>query len=190
MFGVANNKPQEQAAVVIPVYRKDLSLYEQISMKRCHEVLGKHPLFFISPEGLRIDRDDWSSYGRILYFHPEYFGNTSAYNRLMFSPAFYRRFADFEYILIYQLDSFVFKDQLSYWCGLSYDYIGAPWIGLNRRGRDSGIAALLGAQGVYPENIGTENIQCGQWGLFPAAGAHLFAPFSPFEAKNEGVALE
>jgi hypothetical protein len=165
MFGLAHNKPQEQAAVVIPVYRKDLSLYEQISMKRCHEVLGKHPLFFISPEGLRIDGDDWSSYGSILYFHPEYFGNTSAYNRLMFSPAFYRRFADFEYILIYQLDSFVFKDQLSYWCGLSYDYIGAPWIGLNRREEIRGLLPFWERRGFIRRILGQKISNVGNGGF-------------------------
>ena len=32
------------------------------------------------------------------------------------------------YILIYQLDAFVFKNDLQYWCNQEYDYIGAPWI--------------------------------------------------------------
>ena len=45
----------------------------------------------------------------------------------MLSSEFYRRFSKFEYILIYQLDAFVFKDQLNYWCKKGYDYIGAPW---------------------------------------------------------------
>jgi hypothetical protein len=29
--------------------------------------------------------------------------------------------------LIYQPDAFVFRDELAYWCGTGYDYIGAPW---------------------------------------------------------------
>ena len=37
-------------------------------------------------------------------------------------------FLDSEYILIYQLDAFVFKDELKEWCQKGYDYIGAPWI--------------------------------------------------------------
>ena len=43
------------------------------------------------------------------------------------SPQFYEPFADFDYILIYQLDAFVFYDALEEFCALGYDYIGAPW---------------------------------------------------------------
>jgi hypothetical protein len=46
----------------------------------------------------------------------------------MLSSEFYRRFHDSEYILIYQLDSFVFRDELSLWCAKGYDYTGAPWL--------------------------------------------------------------
>ena len=45
----------------------------------------------------------------------------------MLSPQFYETFANFEYILIYQLDAFVFYDALEEFCALGYDYIGAPW---------------------------------------------------------------
>jgi hypothetical protein len=34
----------------------------------------------------------------------------------------------YQYILIYQLDVFVFRDELEYWCNQGYDYVGAPWI--------------------------------------------------------------
>ena len=40
---------------------------------------------------------------------------------------FYRAFADYEYILIYQLDCLVFSGKLEEWCRRSWDYIGAPW---------------------------------------------------------------
>jgi hypothetical protein len=30
-------------------------------------------------------------------------------------------------MLIYQLDAWVFKDDLMKWCNKGYDYIGAPW---------------------------------------------------------------
>ena len=46
----------------------------------------------------------------------------------MLSCEFYRRFEKYEYILIYQLDAFVFSDQMQYFCKLGYDYIGAPWL--------------------------------------------------------------
>lgn len=41
------------------------------------------------------------------------------------SPQFYEKFLSFYYILIYQLDAFVFYDALEFFCSLGYDYIGA-----------------------------------------------------------------
>jgi hypothetical protein len=46
---------------------------------------------------------------------------------LLLRPSFYSRFRRYEYILIFQLDSLVFSDQLLMWCHKGYDYIGAPW---------------------------------------------------------------
>jgi hypothetical protein len=34
-------------------------------------------------------------------------------------------------MLVYQLDSCVFKDELEYWCKKGYYYIGAPWLRLD-----------------------------------------------------------
>ena len=49
-------------------------------------------------------------------FEDEYFKGISGYNRLMMSEVFYRRFIGYEYILIYQLDAYIFKDELKKWC--------------------------------------------------------------------------
>ena len=67
-----------------------------------------------------------------------FFKSKGAYNELMLSPFFYEAFLDFDYILIYQLDAFVFYDALEYFCSLGYDYIGAPvayhsWYGVNKK---------------------------------------------------------
>src|SRR4029079_3572600 len=50
------------------------------------------------------------------------------YNRLMNIPYFYRHFLEYDYILIYQLDTFVFENNLEEWCNMNIDYVGAPWI--------------------------------------------------------------
>jgi hypothetical protein len=39
---------------------------------------------------------------------------------------FYERFIPYEFMLIHQLDAYVFKDELEKWCDKGYDYIGAP----------------------------------------------------------------
>ncbi len=43
----------------------------------------------------------------------------------MMDNTFYKQFLNYEYILIYQLDAFVFKDELNY-CSQGIDYVGAP----------------------------------------------------------------
>ena len=46
----------------------------------------------------------------------------------MTRPAFYRAFSAHRYLLIYQTDAYVFRDELMLWANKGYDYIGAPWI--------------------------------------------------------------
>ena len=114
-----------KAAVVIPNHKEELNELEKISLAQCRKVLGHYPIIFALPIGKHFSflrQDD-----KIIYFPPQYFQNVKAYNVLMMSPFFYEMFKDFEYILIYELDAFVFRDELEYFCSLGYDYIGAPW---------------------------------------------------------------
>ncbi|MDE6567746.1 MAG: hypothetical protein K2K70_08460 [Lachnospiraceae bacterium] len=61
-------------------------------------------------------------------FPKYFFDGIAGYNQLMMLKEFYKRFELYKYILIYQLDAFVFSDQLLHFCKLEYDYIGAPWL--------------------------------------------------------------
>jgi hypothetical protein len=82
----------------------------------------------VQPEGLENDYIT-KKYSNISVesFPKRYFENIEGYNELLLSASFYERFLDTKYILIYQLDAFVFKDELQEWCDKGYDYI-APWI--------------------------------------------------------------
>lgn len=117
-----------EATVVIPVYRARPDHNETISLRQCISVLGSHPITFVAPLSL-----DLSNYLRLLpdahveYFPRRYFAGINGYNRLLTSPWFYQRFLLYEFILIYQLDAFVFRDELADWCTTEYDFIGAPW---------------------------------------------------------------
>lgn len=125
-----------QAAVVIPLYRERLTDLEEISLTQAFRILNAYDICFVMPESLHIgdiigkmaDGAGGSWRIREERFRDGYFDGVSAYNRLMLTEEFYRRFSGYEYILIYQLDAFVFSDKLRMFCGLGYDYIGAPWI--------------------------------------------------------------
>jgi hypothetical protein len=113
---------------VIPVYKKELDLYERTSLEQCCKVLSAYPLVFVKPQSLDIANLK-KDYPQIAEenFADSYFESIAGYNRLMTSPEFYARFAGCRYILIYQLDAFVFRDELKQWCEKDYDYLGAPW---------------------------------------------------------------
>lgn len=120
---------KNKVAITIPIYKETLSNYEEISLKRCFEVLGKYPIIVFKPASLDLS---WlvakNPEIKLQCFDDFYFSNIQGYNKLMLSADFYLRFKEFEYILIYQLDAFVFKDELLQWCSKDYDYIGAPWL--------------------------------------------------------------
>ncbi|UFH52013.1 DUF5672 family protein [Spirosoma sp. KNUC1025] len=115
--------------VVLPVYKPQLNEYERISLMQCVRVLGHYPIWLAAPHSLDI-----SAYREILptiqarTFDDSYFADVQGYNRLMLSEEFYKAFSDQEYVLIHQLDAFVFRDELAYWCLQEYDYVGAPWL--------------------------------------------------------------
>ena len=114
--------------VVIPIYKIDLSDTEQKSLNQCVKILGDFPIVFAQPESLNSDTINFNGLIKKETFEDRYFVDVFGYNSLMLSNVFYERFDDSEFILIYQLDAFVFKNELKYWCLKGYDYIGAPWI--------------------------------------------------------------
>jgi hypothetical protein len=117
------------AVVAIPVYKPTPTAPEARSLARCAAVLGHDPLTFFGPHSL-----DYGAYrsavpgAAVQTFDDRYFGSLSGYNALLLTPAFYAVFTRFGYLLIYQLDAFVFEDRLAEWCAKGYDYCGAPWL--------------------------------------------------------------
>lgn len=114
--------------VIIPVYQEKLSPYEAISLEQGVRVLGKYPIILVKPASLDVSHL-LEKYPQLQTrnFDDAYFKSTWTYNKLLLSEEFYARFLAYEYMLIYQLDAFVFSDELPYWCSQCYDYIGAPW---------------------------------------------------------------
>ena len=116
-------------AVVIPVYKQQLTDYELISLTQCLRVLGNYPIYLAAPHSLDVSYyRKFSPTLQSKTFDNAYFHDIQGYNGLMLSEQFYEAFAETEYMLIYQLDAFVFRDDLADWCRRGYDYIGAPWL--------------------------------------------------------------
>ena len=123
------NCNSKRVTVVVPVYTDKLSLHEIISLNRLYKVLGNYPIVFVLPESLSREKIiSACPTAKFESFPDSCFHGIKAYNSLMMSLSFYERFLDSEYILIYQLDCYIFRDELEYWCSKGHDYIGAPWI--------------------------------------------------------------
>jgi hypothetical protein len=122
--------------IVVPVYKTTLTKYEIMSLKQCCKILKNYPIVFITHNKLDCSVYDeickkFGVLNKYQYFKQIYFCDLHGYNALMLSRIFYKRFEDYRFILIYQLDAYVFNDELEYWCNMGYDYIGAPWLEIN-----------------------------------------------------------
>lgn len=115
-----------KVAIVVPAYKTKLNSFEKISLKQMKRVLGKYPIVMVIPESLVLIDDLENTGFGIERFPDEFFSGIESYSRLCLSDVFYNRFSDYEYILIYQLDAFVFEDKLDEFCNMAYDYLGAP----------------------------------------------------------------
>ena len=120
----------KKACIVIPIYRLDINDFEQISMDQCFRILSDHDIYFVIPKRLEasIQKNMYVKQGKASYkaFNDQFFADIMSYNRLLKFPGFYEAFLDYTFMLIYQLDAFVFKDDLLYWCDQGYGTIGAP----------------------------------------------------------------
>ena len=125
---------KDDCCVVVPVYRENPIFFEQASLIQCVRVLGKRrDICLVAPFGL-----DLSGYTslcpeykfRIKRLAKGFFDGISSYNHLCKRWEFYNAFSSYQYILVYQLDCWVFADNIDYFISLGYDYLGAPWISI------------------------------------------------------------
>lgn len=119
--------------VAIPLYKEIPTPIECESLRQCARCLGMRKLRFFCPEGLNIARytavlQEFDIASSVHFFHKSFFSGTKGYSALLMQPQFFQAFADSDYLLIYQLDAWIFRDELDLWCAKGYDYIGAPWL--------------------------------------------------------------
>ena len=149
---------RQKCVIVVPVYKSAMVQTDRTSFDALCRVLGaRWQVAVVTHDGVDLSqhRDIAARYGihlRIETFDARYFDGLHGYNRLMLLPAFYVRFADAEYMLIYQLDVYVFRDELDAWCDRGYDYVGAPLFAL-RHVMDTARDAVVGNGGCSLRRI-------------------------------------
>lgn len=121
---------QKQAIVLVPLYKVKPSAAEKASLIQLFNVLGQHQIAFFTHADMDLTEYQTLTSNdqyQIFNFDQSYFSNLDSYSKLLLTPKFYQTFQAYQFLMIYQLDCWVFKDELSYWCSQDYDYIGAPW---------------------------------------------------------------
>ena len=144
---------------VIPIYKKDLTASEAASLKQCATVIKATEFCFVAPKSL-----DTGNYEKIMLecdtrfkietYDDIHFQSVYNYSKLLLNVEFYKRFQEFEYMFLYQLDGWVFRDELDFWCKQGYDYIGAPWFeGHDNAKKDADFLSPSGNGGVCLRKI-------------------------------------
>jgi len=143
----------KNAAVIIPIYKKQPSDDDLASLKQCLNILCKYPIIIVCPSGLNISAYKFLN-SQIVRFPKKWFKSVKAYSRLLLTANFYKTFSDYKYILIYQTDGWVFKDELDLWCEQGYDYIGAPWFeNFEKADENSKMLDYVGNGGMSLRNV-------------------------------------
>lgn len=119
----------QKTVILVPIYKAQLDRFERYSLDVSLATLGgRHPVLFIGPEGLDISAYQVRYPGmQYMPFPEESFASIPGYNRLLLSPDFYRRFLNYEFMLILQTDAVLLRDELDLWAARPFDYVGAPW---------------------------------------------------------------
>ena len=136
---------KKKCITVIPIYKDKPSEFDELSLKQYDKIMKGHDVCIVHPQSLDVTKymeyfksNNISEIG----FDDHFFENIREYSQLCLDYDFYKTFEQYEYMLIYQPDCWVFNDTLNEWCDKGYDYVGAPiysklsrWASVLRGGR-------------------------------------------------------
>lgn len=121
----------KKVCIIIPIYHIEPTRQEIVSIQTTMEKLGTHDVFFIAPANVDVAyyRDKFPNVQIRKY--TKWTNDIDSYSRLLISPAFYKEYKEYEYMLIVQTDALVLGTdmQLQKFLDLGYDYYGAAWEG-------------------------------------------------------------
>jgi Protein of unknown function (DUF5672) len=131
-------------AIAVPVYRTSLDADEAVSLRHLQAHLDRYDTYLVAPDGLDVALD--------LPAKRFDFTTHRDYSDLLISAPFYEAFAEYDFLLVHQLDCLVLSDELESWCERGFDYVGAPWV---RRGPDGPFFAGVGNGGLSLRRVET-----------------------------------
>jgi hypothetical protein len=122
-------KEKESCCIVIITHKEQLNGDDEKSFLQALKVFGgKRDIRLVIPDN--ISTTYYEQYNDVIDLCKvpnERLSSIKAYNKFLCTSEFYGLFSDFDYILIYQTDCWVFEDRLDYFIEMGCDYYGAPW---------------------------------------------------------------
>ena len=134
----------KKCCIAIITHKDALDGEDERSFIRALSVFGgKRDIKLVIPYDINTSYFDKFNYELIFEYvkvDPSWLSSPEAYNRTLCTNEFYTLFSDFEYVLIYQTDCWVFHDNIDYFLSLNHDYYGAAWPHLNDRVGNGGFS--------------------------------------------------
>lgn len=129
----------KDCVVIIPVYKSEMSANERISFKQNLAILRQWDIYIITYEGLDLKEyfDIALSINKkisVKTFAQDFYKNIAGYNRLLTNVELYTSFNSYKYMLVCQLDVYLFRDDLFQWIQKDYDFIGPPLMSKDKDG--------------------------------------------------------
>ena len=124
---------KKSIVIVIPVYKSSINTNERICLEQALKILSGYTISFMVPENLSfqpsqlIPGNATLEKVQLVKFADKWFSSTREYSKLLVTREFYQAFDQYDFMLLYQLDAYVFYDSLQEWASKGFDYIGAPW---------------------------------------------------------------
>jgi len=117
---------KELVSILIPILNPDLTPHEETVLKHTLKALHRYPVILITYEGadLSVIESDHERV-EVLTFKAKYFESRQALSNLFLMEDFYQRFTWSDFVLIHELNSWIVKDEIHYWCKQGYDYLHA-----------------------------------------------------------------
>lgn len=128
--------------VVFITHKDKLEGTDEKSFKKCIEVFGKkRDIKVVLPNSILTEY--YEKYGNIIEIikvDNKWLSSAKEYNAMCCNKDFWNLFHEYEYVLIYQTDCWVFEDRLDEFIKLGYDWYGAAWPHANNRVGNGGLS--------------------------------------------------
>ena len=118
---------ETECIVLVPVYKRVPTKVERASFLRLVSVLGKnYEIALLHGKSLNVSeyRIDGVQLSEVVC-NDAFFSSRAYYSDMMEFSEFYSLFSGYKYILLYQLDAWIFEDRVKYFTKLDYDFIGS-----------------------------------------------------------------